>query len=129
MLASCWYHTFVDQLVCDQSPAGVPLQTSKVTHWKTSNFVPSISDLPYLLPTRWPHYFASVFASSTASLLPDVMEHVVDFCTQKWSYGSEICIGAFALFHSARVSDILHGRLKIVLESLQQASSWNPEAK
>eukprot|EP00752_Nemacystus_decipiens_P001933 g1862.t1 len=34
------------------------------------------------------------------------MDTVVDFLTQKWDYGPEVCLAAFALFHSARVRKI-----------------------
>lgn len=34
----------------------------------------------------------------------NAMDTVVDFLTQKWDYGPEVCLAAFALYHSARVS-------------------------
>ncbi|CAM9795470.1 unnamed protein product [Ectocarpus sp. 4 AP-2014] len=34
------------------------------------------------------------------------MENAVDFLTQNWEYGAEVCLAAFALFHSARVRKI-----------------------
>lgn len=33
------------------------------------------------------------------------METAVDFLTQNWEYGAEATLAAFALFHSARVSE------------------------
>ena len=40
------------------------------------------------------------------------MDTVVDFLTQKWDYGPEVCLAAFALFHSARVSLVKRNRLE-----------------
>lgn len=33
------------------------------------------------------------------------MDAATNFFTQNWSYGPEVCLAAFALYHSARVRE------------------------
>lgn len=62
-----------------------------------ANFFASIRRAPNAFLGSSIHY--SIFTRST-------MDTVVDFLTQKWDYGPEVCLAAFALFHSARVSGV-----------------------
>lgn len=90
-----------------QQPLGLPmlssapcLQKSEVQKSNENASVPKSNSLEANKQFK-SILFCAPFERSAAS---NIMNRVVDFLTQNWDYGPEVCLAAFAFFHSARVS-------------------------
>lgn len=97
---SCFIFVFLYHMVCNHSP----LLKHFPSIMENLYFHTFSADTPHLLITYYPPSSLLIDLLIPDLLLSEAMDKVVDFCTQKWPYGPEACLLAFALFHAVRVS-------------------------